>query len=308
MAKGNMLLGYSKGSVGDVTFYRSGGSQRSRARNRNPNNPRTERQQSQRSRFANAVKFYKQVTTNFFRFAYEDKAVNESDYNAFMRHNVKRSGYIGYAASKVTNWPAVGLFEVSAGSLPPVAGRAVSDVITFNFGDTATGEERAAATTIGTLSNLLITKGNGMYREGDIITLLLYCFKYRSTFPTVDTTSEGVKAESQFVQFTLNTTSTTAIASLEQTILSETILVQMASGGLQISIDGDPSSSMCVMAALIHSRNTSEGLKVSTQELIPSNATPVNAAMDTEGAYYSAVLADWNAAAEAVLQGSASVN
>lgn len=31
MAKGNMLLGMSRGSVGDVTFYRSGGSQRARA-------------------------------------------------------------------------------------------------------------------------------------------------------------------------------------------------------------------------------------------------------------------------------------
>lgn len=48
MAKGNMLLGMSRGSVGDVTFYRSGGSQRARARNRKPANPMTVRQQTQR--------------------------------------------------------------------------------------------------------------------------------------------------------------------------------------------------------------------------------------------------------------------
>ena len=120
MAKGNMLLGMSRGSVGDVTFYRSGGSQRARARNRKPANPMTVRQQTQRSKFANAVKFYKQVTSNFFRFAYEDKKVNESDYNAFMRHNVGNSGYIGAQASKIATWPALGQWEITNGSLPSI--------------------------------------------------------------------------------------------------------------------------------------------------------------------------------------------
>lgn len=44
MAKGNLFLGMGRGSVGDVTFYRSEGEQISRARNRHPNNPRTARQ------------------------------------------------------------------------------------------------------------------------------------------------------------------------------------------------------------------------------------------------------------------------
>ena len=41
MAKGNMLMGYSRGSVGDVTFARIKGQQIARARNRNPKNPKT---------------------------------------------------------------------------------------------------------------------------------------------------------------------------------------------------------------------------------------------------------------------------
>lgn len=44
MAKGNLFLGMGRGSVGDVTFYRSEGEQISRARNRHPSNPRTARQ------------------------------------------------------------------------------------------------------------------------------------------------------------------------------------------------------------------------------------------------------------------------
>lgn len=48
MAKGNMLLGYSRGSVGDVTFSRFNNKQVVRARNRNPKNPRSFAQQVQR--------------------------------------------------------------------------------------------------------------------------------------------------------------------------------------------------------------------------------------------------------------------
>ena len=48
MASGNFLLGYGRRSIGDVTFYRSGGMQRARARNRNPRNPRSEKQAIQR--------------------------------------------------------------------------------------------------------------------------------------------------------------------------------------------------------------------------------------------------------------------
>ncbi len=56
MASGNLLLGYGRRSIGDVTFYRSGGQQRSRARNRNPRNPRTEKQAIQRMILATASK------------------------------------------------------------------------------------------------------------------------------------------------------------------------------------------------------------------------------------------------------------
>lgn len=56
MASGNLLLGYGRRSIGDVTFYRSGGQQRSRARNRNPRNPRSEKQSIQRMVLATASK------------------------------------------------------------------------------------------------------------------------------------------------------------------------------------------------------------------------------------------------------------
>lgn len=56
MATGNFLLGYGRKSIGDVTFYRSGGQQRARARNRNPKNPKSAKQAVQRMVLASASK------------------------------------------------------------------------------------------------------------------------------------------------------------------------------------------------------------------------------------------------------------
>lgn len=58
MARGNIFLGMGRGSVGDVTFYRSEGQQLSRARNRKPRNPKTQGQLYQRAIMATVVKAY----------------------------------------------------------------------------------------------------------------------------------------------------------------------------------------------------------------------------------------------------------
>lgn len=311
MAKGNMLLGYSRGSVGDVTFYRSGGSQRSRARNRNPNNPRTEKQQTQRSRFANAVKFYKQVTTNFFRFAYEDKKVNESDYNAFMRHNTLRSGFIGAQASKVSGFPALGAWEVTSGSLPTINGSSTSqDLFVFDVA----ADSSSAFTTIGALSTYLVTNYPSIYREGDIITVLVYVANSSvsgATLPTVDVES-GFQASAGYMQFTLDSSSTVLLNTIKVDVMGFNYYLSHSSGeggGLHVNEGGDESPYF-VQVAVIHSRDTAEGLLVSTQEMIaaPAGDAIVNSALATSGTYYNSVIADWDAAANAVLQGSASVN
>lgn len=48
MSKGNLFLGFGRGKVGDVVFYRQDGEQIARARNRSPRNPRTAIQLVQR--------------------------------------------------------------------------------------------------------------------------------------------------------------------------------------------------------------------------------------------------------------------
>lgn len=56
MAKGNMLLGTLRGSIGDVTYTRTNGAQVSKAKSTNPRNPRTSKQIYQRMFFATIAK------------------------------------------------------------------------------------------------------------------------------------------------------------------------------------------------------------------------------------------------------------
>ena len=307
MAKGNMLLGMSRGSVGDVTFYRSGGSQRARARNRKPANPMTVRQQTQRAKFANAVKFHKQVTSNFFRFAYEDKKVNESDYNAFMRHNVGNSGFIGAKASKIASWPALGQWEVTNGSLPVIANldAGVNPKFVFDVGVTS-----ATYTTIGALSSALIALGD-TWREGDIVTVLLYGVSIAEGLPTVDTDMEHV-ASSSYIQFVLNSADTTQLSSLKCTVNGFAFGVSMSNDGLEVTCKEENFagswSGDLYQCAVIHSRNTAGGLLVSTQSMIANKDQVIMDALTEGGTYYNAVLADWDAAAKAVLQGGVAAN
>lgn len=299
MGKGNMLLGYARGSVGDVTFYRSGGSQRSRARNRNPNNPKTEKQQTQRSRFANAVKFYKEVTTNFFRFAYEDKKVSESDYNAFMRHNTLRSGFIGMQASKIANWPALGAWEVTSGSLPSinVESAGSNDYHT----DLGAGNASISSQTIGAFSTYLINN-YPEYRDGDIITFLIYIAPEATALPTVDV-EEKLTALCGYIQFEIDTTSNVALTSKSLTLGAVTYQLMWEETGVSVIADGTNAEFM--QLACIHSRNTANGLLVSTQEMVESieSRTILTTALATSGTYYNSVIADWDASANAILQG-----
>lgn len=311
MAKGNMLLGMSRGSVGDVTFYRSGGSQRARARNRKPANPMTVRQQTQRSKFANAVKFYKQVTSNFFRFAYEDKKVNESDYNAFMRHNVGNSGFIGAQASKIATWPALGQWEITNGSLPSIDALFYDEEPTNGFIGYLPGLG-TGITTIGALSTAVIGASD-VYREGDILTILLYGFSPKTDMPSIDvTTSRSVDVK--VLQFTLNTSDATLLSTITANVLgvNYALSVKADGNGKYGLVVGTESAhdNIFVQSGYVHSRNTDKGLLVSTSVMITniSDTTIINNALSDSGAYYNSIIADWNASSEAVLQGAVSAN
>lgn len=309
MAKGNMLLGYSQGSVGDVTFYRSGGSQRARARNRNPSNPRSGMQQTQRALFTNCVKFHKLAVAKFFKFAFENKKPNESDYNAFMRENLKRGVMMSRTAYNVESYIALGNWLLSRGSLPTIYNSNTDSTFApvFDLGVPFTGTVTDEIT-IADMSTAMVASGR--YQVGDIITIVNYRGQglwIPNAYPNA--VADQLSLEFNYWQFLVDPNNTIAFDS----ILGDSPIfhaVKTANGTLAImyGVDSASANSQWALdyetATVIHSRNTANGLIVSTQELTcnPNYTNAINTAL-TDATYKSAVLTDWSASGRAILQG-----
>lgn len=87
MAKGNMLLGFSRGSVGDLTFYRRNAQQITRARARVVKNPKTLAQQMQRAIMRTSVEAYK-VLKEVCDHSWEGVAYGANSYAEFQKQNM----------------------------------------------------------------------------------------------------------------------------------------------------------------------------------------------------------------------------
>lgn len=89
--KGNLFLGFGRKSVGDVVFYRRKGSteQMARARNRNPHNPKTDKQLFQRAIMATVLQAYS-AGKAIFDHSFEGKALPDGSMNRFMTLNLRR--------------------------------------------------------------------------------------------------------------------------------------------------------------------------------------------------------------------------
>lgn len=297
-----MLLGYSRGSVGDVTFYRDGGEQRTRARNRRPNNPRSNRQMYQRAKFAGAVKFFKQSIANFYKMAFETKKPNESDYNAFMRVNLAQSPLMSKTAFDKPGYPAIGHWTIAQGSMPTLQ-------FESNYGSQSqalavvlpvrTEETLGLTTTVGQFSTILIN--SGLYMQGDVFTMVRIAVRADSavlaTLPTA--TPEGNwRTFWTVTQILLDTADTRKLEDILLNAAAGELIGTDTDGYIYISNTGDDGLS------LVTTRNTPNGLKASNSEIMVTDT--IDAAITTaEGdAYKNAVLADWRASGENILQGA----
>lgn len=90
-----MFLGMSRGSVGDVTFYRNRGNQVARARNRAPMNPKTEAQTIQRMILATASKAYSRM-----------KGIVDHSFQGVQYGGVSQSYFLKRAMEDIRNWVA----------------------------------------------------------------------------------------------------------------------------------------------------------------------------------------------------------
>lgn len=288
MAKGNMFLSQARGKVGSVVFAVVKGQQTARVHNPSPANPRTNGQQAQRSLLANMTKFYKRGTQNFYKFAYEDRTIRESDFNAFARKNIMRGVYMPKELYDHQGTPALGKFIVSDGS------------ITTNIQDYFSGENygvvvpgTAAITTVGAFSAALIAQSPNLV-EGDIFTMVLADSEFGAEMMTA-----GEAPTWTIFQFYLDTAD---LRPLAQIGLKDIALPAGATGRyIGVDIAGVDRASF---GATIISRKTAGGLLVSTSEIKGSAVANVLYEW-LRGEYMKRQAAiSWGANPEAVLQGS----
>lgn len=299
-----MFIGNGSGKVGNLVVATRAGEQITRVYQPRVANPKSYQQMLQRAKFANAVKFYKKAVQNFFKFAFEDKKKSESDYNAFMRHNIMNSALLIKGNVDDAYFPALGRWVMSSGSLPNAFSIENAEASGFAF-DSEGIKENA---TIGDISSALIGQG---FHTGDIVTFVLITSPV--TYLDFDLTNlydSGLKQpEWLIVQFAIDPRDTRDI--------SQANYLGSRYGGISgfegnslfvnesgiIQWDGNFDNEMAATCCIV-TRNTGNGVMATNTSLF-GNPNFNNMISEAEGTNYeNEVLVSWGARAGAILKGS----
>ena len=309
MAKGNMFIGNGSGKVGNLVVATRAGEQITRVYQPRVANPKTYSQMLQRAKFANAIKFYKKAVQNFFKFAFEDKKKAESDYNAFMRHNVMNSALLIKGNVDDAYFPALGRWVMSSGSLPNAFSIKKTDYAEFAF----VNDGIKVNDTIGDISSALIGQG---FHTGDIVTFVLITSPVSYLdFDLTNLYDSGLKQpEWLIVQFAIDAKDTRAISQANYLGsryggLGEYVgnSLGIADGSIQwASHPATVGNLEDIMAATccIVTRNTGSGVMATNTSLF-GNSVFDKMLSDAEGTdYENEVLVSWGAREGAILKGS----
>lgn len=303
------VSGKRRGSVGNETYTLTRGQNIVKAKVIDPTNPRSTAQQTQRASFASAVRFYQLATRNFFKFAYESQRQRESDFNAFMRFNAKKSVVVPpYNADTNPDYPLVGPWKMSQGSLvitPDVifAGAAGNYTISFRLHKDGDYSGVTAPTTVAQLSKVIVDEIGLSY--GDILTMPYWYAmgQYNAGSVMLEHQQEN---KFGYAQFILSTSDTTALTDLEG--FSAEVLG--TSTGLSIYFRVEVSGVSAVSAGefvagatMILSRLNGNDLIVSDADIVMSSGANALWGLLQEPGVRDANLRLWGAQGTAILKG-----
>lgn len=298
MSKGSLFFGNASGKLGQVVLSTVKGQQIARAWQPKVANPKTSQQQLQRAKFANAVKFFKRAQQNLFKFAFEDKRKNESDYNAFMRHNVVSSAVIDRMMYDNFNYPAFANdWLLSYGSLGEISAeneesdKEVVALLTLPLG---TGE--VANLTIAAASQALVSNLKAV--NGDFVTLV----GIRSRVKTL-TEDPVVAPEWHIMQFVVDTTNTGKLLEYLEKQDEDASTFFGKDGREPANIIFDYSNDGCAWLGIILSRVTANGVKVSTSPLVPNYFAYQIYQNTLALPYRQSALNSWGRSSEPILKG-----
>lgn len=299
MSKGSLFFGNASGKLGQVVLSTMKGQQIARAWQPKVANPKTSQQQLQRAKFANSVKFFRRAQQNLFKFAFEDRRKNESDYNAFMRHNVVSSAVLDRSVYDNFNYPAFANdWLLSYGSLGEIsaendeAEKEFVQLLTLPLG---TGEK--ANLTIASASQALVKNLKAI--NGDYVTLV----GIRSRVKTL-TEDPVVAPEWHIMQFVVDTTNTGKLLEYLGKQDKDASTFFSTDGREPANIIFSYSNDGCAWLGVILSRVTANGVKVSTSPLVPNYYAYQIYQESLELGYRQSALNSWGRSSEPILKGS----
>ena len=290
MAKSKGFYGLRRGSTKSMTYSILRGQQITKDRVEGGANPRTYAQMIQRMFFANAVKFYKHAKAGFFKFAYEDKKSIESDYNAFMRHNALNSVAVARTEYQQDAFPALGRFYLSKGSLPSAG-------IQWDFSSGNVEfevKEKATTNSLGDYSRIIVNSYPAL-QYGDIVTIVLV----HSSLNNESELDEMVPPRWDIRQFVLDPNDARNGALTMGLWLSTT----EAKGVISDFGRADLDKTHVKGCAVIFSRNTPNGLKVSNGFLRPNGVALEYIEEYTKEGTINSCASTWGATDPAILAG-----
>lgn len=298
MSKGSLFFGNASGKLGQVVLSTVKGQQIARAWQPKVANPKTSQQQLQRAKFANSVKFFKRAQQNLFKFAFEDKRKNESDYNAFMRHNVVSSAVLDRIVYDNFNYPAFAdNWLLSFGSLGEI--NADNDIAEKEFVQLLTlplGTGEKANLTIASASQALVSNYKAM--NGDFVTLV----GVKSSVKTL--TEDPVNApEWHIMQFVVDTANTEKLIAYLEKQDEEASTFFSTDGREPANIVFSYSNDGCAWLGIILSRVTANGVKVSTSNLMPNYYAYEIYQNSLALPYRQSALNSWGRSSEPILKG-----
>lgn len=271
MAKGNLLLGTAKNSVGDVVMYRREGAQITRVRVRNVKNPKTNAQSFQRAIMAPIAKFYSPLSVVLER-SFEGLSKAKS-HNKFNQVNANLARTNKWALPKGTGFFPLP-YQLSQGTVPSMTYSAEGGFAIIIPGVTD------ADTTIGLISARFVALG---YKEGDVVTII-----------AITTDGTGLLTDTYVphsFQFEVNVTSTETFAQA----FGSNVQVVVETDTLAISQIG---LKQVLMGAVIVSRFDGTMWRRSTQTLaVPAkliNSVTADAAVAAAIASYGQTAGDGN--------------
>ena len=298
MSKGSLFFGNASGKLGQVVLSTMKGQQIARAWQPKVANPKTSQQQLQRAKFANAVKFFKRAQQNLFKFAFEDRRKNESDYNAFMRHNVVSSAVLDRSVYDNFNYPAFAdNWLLSYGSLGEInADNEQSDKEIVQLLNLPLGTGEIANLTIASASQALVNNYKAI--NGDYVTLVGVKSSVNSL--TADPT---MAPEWHIVQFVVDTTDTRKLVEFLENQDEEASTFFDKDGKEPANIVFAYDNFACSWLGVILSRVTANGVKVSTSYLMPNYYAYEIYQKSLELPYRQSALNSWGRSSEPILKG-----